>query len=190
MSGNDTNGATPMTSSQFTEREIQILGWAMQSLKSGPPDIDYERLAGFAGMSNTRSASNAWSKIKNKLMVGEVTVLAKPAAKGVAKKKGTAKTKSEAVGEDDGDANCAVDELPKTPKKTPRKRTAKKQEVDGDAGSPSPKKKGRPAKGKKAAEEAEVGEEADDGQDLRLTTDNAANGDAIDDAEKPTEKET
>lgn len=24
---------------KFTERELQILGWAMQSLKSGPPEV-------------------------------------------------------------------------------------------------------------------------------------------------------
>jgi hypothetical protein len=26
---------------KFTERELQILGWAMQSLKSGPPEVSY-----------------------------------------------------------------------------------------------------------------------------------------------------
>jgi hypothetical protein len=30
-----TDGAAP----QFTERELQLLGWAMQSLKSGPPEV-------------------------------------------------------------------------------------------------------------------------------------------------------
>jgi hypothetical protein len=30
-----TNGAAP----QFTERELQMLGWAMQSLKTGPPEV-------------------------------------------------------------------------------------------------------------------------------------------------------
>jgi hypothetical protein len=36
------NGSSP----QFTERELQILGWALQSLKSGPPDVcTYPRTA-------------------------------------------------------------------------------------------------------------------------------------------------
>lgn len=30
---------TTTTANKFTERELQILGWAMQSLKSGPPEV-------------------------------------------------------------------------------------------------------------------------------------------------------
>ena len=38
MSDND-NAAANGSSPQFTERELQLLGWAMQSLKSGPPEV-------------------------------------------------------------------------------------------------------------------------------------------------------
>ncbi|KAF2636167.1 hypothetical protein P280DRAFT_368407, partial [Massarina eburnea CBS 473.64] len=108
----------------FTEREMQMLAWAMQSLKSGPPEIDYEKLAAYAGMSNPRSASNAWAKIKNKLLStcdGNT-----PITKKGGKKKATSEEAA------DGE------------KKTPRKRGAKAQDVDGEG---TPKKKGRtPAK--------------------------------------------
>ncbi|KAH6638323.1 hypothetical protein C7974DRAFT_471038 [Boeremia exigua] len=116
---------------KFTERELQILGWAMQSLKSGPPEIDYEKLAAFASMTNPRSASNAWAAIKKKL-----TTSADGAVPPTPKKAGGRKKK-----EDDGDA---------TPK-TPRKRAIKQPE-DGDA---SPKKRGRPSKAKPKPEPEE-----------------------------------
>jgi hypothetical protein len=33
--------ATAATTANFTERELQLLGWAMQSLKSGPPEVGH-----------------------------------------------------------------------------------------------------------------------------------------------------
>lgn len=40
MSDNENNGAAANNAPpQFTERELQLLGWAMQSLKSGPPEV-------------------------------------------------------------------------------------------------------------------------------------------------------
>ncbi|KAF1932388.1 uncharacterized protein M421DRAFT_2020 [Didymella exigua CBS 183.55] len=115
---------------KFSERELQILSWAMQSLKSGPPEIDNEKLAEFAGMTNPRSASNAWAALKKKLMAPADPNAPPPPTP----KRGGGRKKKEADGED-GET---------TPKKTPRKRAAKEAE-DGDA---SPKKKGRPAKAK------------------------------------------
>ncbi len=78
-------------------------------------------------MSNPRSASNAWAKIKVKLTDGAANgVVPATPSKGGAKKKAVS-----------DDAEC-------TPTKTPRKRAAKKQDVDGEE---SPKKKGgRPKK--------------------------------------------
>lgn len=83
-------------------------------------------------MSNPRSASNAWAKIRTKLMTpadGSAPVAVTP-------KKGGAKKKAPVDGEE-------------APKKTatPRKRAAKKQDVDGEE---SPKKKTPRVKGKKA----------------------------------------
>jgi hypothetical protein len=155
MSDNDTGSATAGngTTSTFTERELQMLGWAMQSLKTGPPEvstsflalcchhlthpqIDYNKLANFAGMSNPRSAGNAWAKIKAKLILptGDGATPAPTPKKAAGRKKANA-----APAEDDEDG-----EAPQTPKKTPRKRAAKKSEVDGEEASP--KKRGRPAK--------------------------------------------
>lgn len=45
MSDNDTPAAIAVPGPSFTERELQLLGWAMQSLKSGPPDVRSSHLA-------------------------------------------------------------------------------------------------------------------------------------------------
>ncbi|KAJ4296215.1 hypothetical protein N0V90_006260 [Kalmusia sp. IMI 367209] len=137
-SGADAGGQVAAGSSpSFTEREMQMLAWAMQSLKSGPPDLDYDKLAGFAGMTNPRSAANAWAKIRNKLSLTTTDGAAAAVKKTPQKKKATADKA-------DGDGE--------TPKKTPRKRGPKKQDVDGE--TTSPKKRGRPAKAKTAPEES------------------------------------
>ena len=39
MSENGNPVSASVSASRFTERELQLLGWAMQSLKSGPPDV-------------------------------------------------------------------------------------------------------------------------------------------------------
>lgn len=102
------------------------------------PQIDYDKLAAFAGMSNPRSAGNAWAKIKAKLINptsdGDVPATPKKTPRG---RKATV-PKSEG---DEGD-------VPVTPKSATRKRTSKKQDVDGES---SPKKK--PARGKKSSDE-------------------------------------
>jgi hypothetical protein len=41
MSDNDNTPAATGSAPQFTERELQLLGWAMQSLKSGPPEVGF-----------------------------------------------------------------------------------------------------------------------------------------------------
>lgn len=87
-------------------------------------------------MSNPRSASNAWAKIKLKLMAPSADGTAPVTPKKNARKKATA-AKQEDDGEEGTDAT--------TPKKTPRKRGPKKQDVDGES---SPKKK--PTRGKKS----------------------------------------
>lgn len=84
-------------------------------------------------MTNSRSAGNAWAAIKKKLMAP-----ADPNAPPTPKRAGGRKKKE--TDNENGEA---------TPKKTPRKRTAKEPE-DGDA---SPKKKGRPTKPKPKPEQ-------------------------------------
>ncbi|KAF2705412.1 hypothetical protein K504DRAFT_448967 [Pleomassaria siparia CBS 279.74] len=163
-SGNENGAASTATgpAPQFTDRELQLLGWAMQSLKSGPPDVDYEKLAKFAGMSNHRSASNAWTKIRVKLLAGADGAPAKGSPKKTAPKKKT--------GEDGGE----------TPKKAARKRPTKKQEVEGEDGSP--KKKGRQTKAKKAAN-ADIKEENDEDEDAVDSQKPKANADTDGDAD-------
>lgn len=138
----DTEKAPTGASSQFTERETQILAWAMQSLKSGPPEIDFEKLAAFAGMSNKGSASNAWSRIKSRLVDGTGI----PMTPSKSRKRAT---KANVNG--DGES---------TPKMTPtsRKRAPKRQDVDGDA---SPQKKARSKYAAKVDSEEGEGEGED-----------------------------
>ncbi|USP77222.1 uncharacterized protein yc1106_04496 [Curvularia clavata] len=145
--------ATVSPSPSFTERELQILGWAMQSLRSGPPEIDYDKLAAFAGMSNPRSASNTWAKIKAKLLnpTLEGAVPATPKKTPRAKKIAAPKADS-----DEGDVT-------QTPKKTPRKRAPKKQDVDGES---SPKKK--PARSRKAPSDEPIKSETEETGDAGM----------------------
>jgi hypothetical protein len=92
-------------------------------------------------MSNPRSASNAWAKIRNKLMTpGDGT--SSPKAKETPKKKGTTKANGKSKGDDQNGDGASV-----TPKS--RKRASKKQDVDGDA---SPTKKSRPSKANTVAD--------------------------------------
>ena len=90
-------------------------------------------------MSNPRSASNAWAKLKLKLG-GDGAAPATPKEPAAGRKK--AAPKDAALNEEDGEEGAA------TPKKTPRKRAPKMQDVDGEI---SPKKK--PARGKKAPDD-------------------------------------
>ncbi|KAK1544744.1 hypothetical protein CPAR01_02246 [Colletotrichum paranaense] len=50
----------------LTDRDLEILEHVWSSLKS-VPEVDYAKLAAACGMTNPRSASNAWSNIKKKL---------------------------------------------------------------------------------------------------------------------------
>ena len=89
-------------------------------------------------MTNSRSASNAWLKLKKKLIV-DGDAPSTPVKKAPKKAPTPRKKKTAESTDEDG-------ESPKKP--SPRKRPAKKQEVeDGEA---SPKKKGSAAKGKKS----------------------------------------
>jgi hypothetical protein len=100
-----------------------VLHWQAQ--------IDYDKLASFAGMTNPRSASNAWAVLKKKLM----TPTDGSAPLPTPKKAGGRKKKV--------DSGEGGDATPKKPT-TPRKR-AKKDVEDGEK---SPKKRGRPNKAK------------------------------------------
>ena len=112
-------------------------------------------------MSNPRSASNAWAKIRQKLADGSEAPPATPKKGG---RKPAAKSKATADNKDSDTKDDAADDtvVPETPKKTPRKRAPKKQEVAGS--DESPKKKTRPNQAKKVVKkenEAEAKGESD-----------------------------
>ncbi|OCL14389.1 hypothetical protein AOQ84DRAFT_371328 [Glonium stellatum] len=130
----DTQGTS--ADALFTERESKILGWVMQSLKSGPPEVDYDKLAMLAGMSNPKSAANAWAKIKPKLF-GD-TAIAKPATPK--KPRGKNPNAGNEVASAAGTNGEADEPSKKTP--SPRKRKPAANKEDGG----SPKKKGRKPK--------------------------------------------
>lgn len=89
-------------------------------------------------MSNPRSASNAWAKIKVKLINpgSDDNPPATPKKTPRSRKSAAPKTAG-----DEGDVAAS-------PKPTPRKRASKKQDVDGES---SPKKK--TARGKKSSDD-------------------------------------
>jgi hypothetical protein len=45
MSESNDTAAAKGSSAQFTERELQMLGWAMQCLKTGPPEVAHSHAA-------------------------------------------------------------------------------------------------------------------------------------------------
>ncbi|OHF00749.1 hypothetical protein CORC01_04066 [Colletotrichum orchidophilum] len=122
----------------LTERELEILKNAWGSMKS-IPEVDYQKLAAACGMTNPRSASNAWSGIKKKLFAdlpAPVNESSSPASTPAKRKRTTpAKKKTTAAaaaGSDDGDelaansdgeATLAV-ETPKKKRATPAKKRA------------------------------------------------------------------
>ena len=100
--------------------------------------VDYEKLAAACGMTNPRSASNAWAAIKKKILAKANTT------KG------------------DGE-----DSTPKpTPKSTPGSKRKKKADTDADADDEQTSVKKSKAKGKgvKTKSEAKVDEKIDDGE--------------------------
>jgi hypothetical protein len=102
-------------------------------------------------MSNPRSASNAWAKIRTKLITPDGSAPAPTPKKAGGRKKAIENDGDEAgkvtpkkAGGRKKAAQAEDDEaVEATPTKTPRKRLANKQDVDGEA---SPKKKPRAKK--------------------------------------------
>ncbi|PSR82904.1 hypothetical protein BD289DRAFT_501498 [Coniella lustricola] len=123
--GKATNGALALS-----VREAEILTKAWMCLKSGPPEIDYEKLAGECGMTNPRSAGNAWSAIKKKMGWGAAAATPGPSAtKSRASKRKKTPALGPAAGVEEGDAaqNNAENEdaeVNPTPTKKARKKPA------------------------------------------------------------------
>ncbi|KAI4762614.1 hypothetical protein E4T52_10750 [Aureobasidium sp. EXF-3400] len=51
----------------FTEKEEMVLKAAWRCLKSGPPEVDMEKLMKAAGFNTMKTTSNCWGVIKKKL---------------------------------------------------------------------------------------------------------------------------
>lgn len=99
--------------------------------------MNYEKLAQACGMSNPRSASNAWSAIKKKII------------------------SKAGIVQENGDGGSSTPKA--TPKATPKKRGKKAAPEDGDDAEESPAKKVKGAKGKAAKKSEAKVEEDEDG---------------------------
>ncbi|KAK3117321.1 hypothetical protein LTR53_001438 [Teratosphaeriaceae sp. CCFEE 6253] len=133
----DAANAKQPEKSVFTPKEEAVLKVAWSCLKSGPPEIDFEKLVKAYGFNTTKTAQNTWGSIKKKLNEMSPKV----------------------------EAGEEAPKTPKS-KATPRKRTKKAEEDGGEeAERASPEKKARktPAKkgGKAAAAAAEEAKEED-----------------------------
>lgn len=119
------------------------------------PQVDYNKLAELSGMTNPKSAANAWAAIKKKL-----------AARG------------SLVKDDGGDTGTASPA--KTPKSKPRAKRGKKADDEDDDAEESPTKKVKPTpkgkKGKAAKSEPEIEEDASDGDKGVVKEEDAADG--------------
>ncbi|KAI7000986.1 hypothetical protein KC332_g11741 [Hortaea werneckii] len=124
-------------SKEFTPRELEIMAKAWKCMTE-EPKLDYDMLAAECGMTNPRSAGNAWRSIRAKLLANA----------GISK-------------DGNGDGDGAGTGGNGSAKPTPSKKRAKaKTEKDDDDESPSKKPRGATAgkgkKGKKGGADAAV----------------------------------
>ncbi|KAF2765676.1 hypothetical protein EJ03DRAFT_377597 [Teratosphaeria nubilosa] len=128
----------------FNDRENLIMAKAWLCM-SEQPKVDYEKLAQACGMTNPRSASNAWAAIKKKLLAmaggsGENGAAAAAAPKSTPGRK-RGKQAVEHVDGDDDEEGASPTKKQKTPAKGGRGKKGKKDEEKGVEGSESPIKK-------------------------------------------------
>ncbi|RMY73149.1 hypothetical protein D0863_04044 [Hortaea werneckii] len=111
---------------EFTPRELEIMAKAWKCMTE-EPKLDYDMLAAECGMTNPRSAGNAWRGIRAKLLANA----------------GTGK-------EANGDANGsdAGGNGPAKPTPSKKRTKAKMEKHDDDDGSPTKKARGAAAAGK------------------------------------------
>ncbi|KAI8239368.1 hypothetical protein K4K55_001910 [Colletotrichum sp. SAR 10_96] len=172
------------TKKPLTDRELEILKHAWNCMKT-PPEIDYPKLAEACGMTNPRSAANAWGVIKKKLFAdmpapaanedGTATTPAK--RKRATPRKKTASAPTPSTEEDDEEADeltnateeKLVVETPVKKKRTPaKKKAAPVAASQGDADAedtvspetPAKKKRATPAKKRTPAKVKKEQEEA------------------------------
>ncbi|OLN95238.1 hypothetical protein CCHL11_08129 [Colletotrichum chlorophyti] len=154
MSSNTNSGSEASSKDALTDRELEILTKAWNCMKS-PPEIDFPKLAAALGMTNPRSATNAWGNIKKKLFADlpppvddEGNPIATPA-----KRKRATPAKKKAAAPVQGD----IDELAVGPEADVNSYADEKLVVE------TPTKKKRATPKKKAAAAAPAFVEASDG---------------------------
>ena len=59
---------TTTEKSLFTDKEERVLKAAWSCMKTGPPEIDLEKLTKLGGFNTQKTASNTWGVIKKKLL--------------------------------------------------------------------------------------------------------------------------
>lgn len=167
-SDNAENGATPTTPKaaasgggyeSLSTREQEILAKAMTCLKVAP-EIDFPMLASAVGMTNPRSAVNAWAQIKKKMGWTMATPDSPAVAKTPASAKGKRKVavvKDEAG--DDEDATATAKRAKATPKA--RKKAAATPKKGKGAASP---KSSDVADPESEEDKADVKDETPDGE--------------------------
>ncbi|ROW16849.1 hypothetical protein VPNG_01520 [Cytospora leucostoma] len=165
MAGTDENATPPATpkpaaggAASLTARESEILHAALNCLKA-PLEIDYDVLAGQVGMSNPRSASNAWSVIKKKMgwnvKAGDTPATGKSTGGGAKRKKDVVAGDAGDDGDNDGGEGTPVKKA-KTPTKPRKKAAATPKKA---AATP---KKGKAASGPKSSSIAKESSDEDE----------------------------
>ncbi|KAG9688171.1 hypothetical protein KCU95_g2981, partial [Aureobasidium melanogenum] len=150
MSDNESSGESPVKADKkavvFTEKEEMVLKAAWRCLKSGPPEIDMEKLMKAAGFNTMKTTSNTWGVIKKKLFTdvdGDSLPTApntpakpKPAAKGkkaaatpTPSKKRTKKDAENEDGDEDDEGRALVN---KRNKSSAVKKIVKAEDSDDD----------------------------------------------------------
>lgn len=183
--------AAPSKVADLTQRDLEILSKAWGAMKT-QPEIDYEKLAEACGMTNPRSASNAWSMIKKKLFANTPDGAAKsetPAKKRKAPAKKTpakdAAVKNEAA-DDDLEAEATPMKKARSstkPKvKAAAKSVSKVKDEDSSADekakdyTPVKPEKTKPAKANTKAKKEPKSEEDSDGADADVKVAEAVDG--------------
>ncbi|KAK5681303.1 hypothetical protein LTS10_007065 [Elasticomyces elasticus] len=179
MSTSPSKAATPASDaaavekSLFTPKEEAVLKVAWACLKSGPPEIDFEKLVKAYGFNTTKTAQNTWGVIKKKLasitpvLEGEEPKTpVKPKAKAASPTK--KRTKKSEDGDDDDEEKTASPE--KKPRKSPVKKTKKSEDGgdDDEEKTESPEKKPRKSPVKKTKKAATPVEDEEETSDVKM----------------------
>ncbi|KAK5716849.1 hypothetical protein LTR17_016300 [Elasticomyces elasticus] len=178
MSTSPSKAATPASDAAavekalFTPKEEAVLKVAWSCLKSGAPEIDFEKLVKAYGFNTTKTAQNTWGVIKKKLasitpvLEGEEPKTpVKPKAKASPTKKRTKKSED---GDDDDEEKTASPE--KKPRKSPAKKTKKSEDGgdDEEEKTESPEKKPRKSPVKKTKKAATPVEDEEETSDVKM----------------------